>query len=179
MIASRLLEADLLYQMGAVRLAAERLEPLVRETTTQSTRLAALCRLTEIACDRGELAGARRSLSEMNRSVERLDSELTLADRAELIMTARQASQNDRISSLAIRINSYLAVDRYHRRDLTGAAAAAATAIERLQYTPSALQYVKTHALTTRAVIDLHDPARAHLAAAENVEAPKLALAAA
>jgi hypothetical protein len=177
MIASRLLEADLLYQMGAVRLAAERLEPLVRETTTQSTRLAALCRLTEIACDRGELAGARRSLSEMNRSVERLDSELTLADRAEL--TARQASQNDRISSLAIRINSYLAVDRYHRRDLTGAAAAAATAIERLQYTPSALQYVKTHALTTRAVIDLHDPARAHLAAAENVETPKLALAAA
>ncbi|MFZ0032695.1 MAG: LuxR C-terminal-related transcriptional regulator [Candidatus Cybelea sp.] len=202
MIASRLLEADLLYQMGAVQLAAERLEPLARETTPESTRLAAFCRLTEIACDRGELAGAQRSLSEMNRSAERLDSELTLADRAELtyaaaryafsrrdgpelarlahdaLLTARQASQNDRISSLAIRINSYLAVDRYHRRDLTGAAAAAATAIERLQYTPSALQYVKTHALTTRAVIDLHDPARAHLAAAENVEALKLALAA-
>ncbi len=202
MIASRLLEADLLYQMGAVQIAAQRLEPLARETTPTSARLAALCRLIEIACDRGQLAEARRSLAEMHSSAERLGGELALADRAELtyataryafsrrdgpelvrlahdaLRTARQAPRSDRISSLAIRINSYLAVDRYHRRDLAGAAAAAAIAIERLQSTPSALPYIKTHALTTRAVVDLHDPARAHLAAAENVEALKLALGA-
>jgi hypothetical protein len=43
--------------------------------------------------------------------------------------------------------------------------------------TPSALPHLKTQALTTRAVIDLHDPNRSHLALCENVEALTLPLA--
>jgi ATP/maltotriose-dependent transcriptional regulator MalT len=90
---------------------------------------------------------------------------------------ARQAPANARVASLAIRINSYVAVDRYHRRDLAGAGDAAETAMRILRRTPNAPAYISTHALTTRAVVDLHDPSRAHLAAAENVEALELALA--
>src|SRR5579863_8671713 len=92
MISSRLLEADLLYQMDAHELAAQRLESLARETAPESTRLAALSRLTEIACDAGELEAARRNLAEMRRSAEQLGAELAPADRAELIFaTARYA----------------------------------------------------------------------------------------
>src|SRR5579863_8824519 len=200
MISSRLLEADLLYQMDAHELAAQRLESLARETAPESTRLAALSRLTEIACDAGELEAARRNLAEMRRSAEQLGAELAPADRAELIfataryaysrrdgaelqrrahestITARQAPANARVASLAIRINSYLAVDRYHRQDLTGAGDAADVALKQMRRMPGALPYVTTHALTTPAVVDLHDPSRAHLAGAENVEALELAL---
>jgi len=200
-ISSRLLEADLLYQMNAHELAAQRLESLARETSPESTRLAALSRLTEIACDDGDAAAAQRGLAEMRRSAEELDGELAPADRAELtyaaarcayshreggelrrlareaMLAARRAPANTRVASLAIRIHSYLAVDRYHRQDLAGAGEAADTAIKLLHRTPAALPYVKTHALTTRAVIDLHDPSRAHLAGTENVEALELALA--
>ena len=95
----------------------------------------------------------------------------------EMTLAARQAAGNSRASSLAIRINSYLAVDRYHRQDLAGAGEASASAIAQLRRTPGTLPYIQTHALTTRAVIDLHDPSRAHLAAGENVEALELALA--
>src|SRR5580692_660228 len=201
MISSRLLEADLLYQMGANEVAAVRLESLARESSPQSARIAALCRLTEIACDAGELDGARRNLAAMRRAADGLDGDLAPADRAELTyataryafsrrdgvelrrlaqeatLLAHQSPANTRTASLAIRINSYLAVDRYHRQDLGGAGQAAETATEALRRTPEALPYFKTHALTTRAVIDLHDPSRAHLAGAENVEALELALA--
>ncbi len=201
MISSRLLEADLLYQMGAHELAAQRLESLARETAPENARLAALSRLTEIACDDGDAETARHGLAEMRRSAEQLNGELAPADRAELtyataryayshregtelqrlaretLLAARQAPANARVASLAIRIHSYLAVDRYHRQDLAGAGAAADTAIKQLRRTPGALPYVTTHALTTRAVIDLHDPSRAHLAGTENVEALELALA--
>jgi len=200
MISSRLLEADLLYQMGATEIAAERVESLARETTPESARIAALCRLTEIACDDGNLDAARRNLAEMRRSAEQLDGDLAPADRAELMyararfaysrrdgaelrrlaheatLAARQSAANVRAASLAIRINSYLAVDCYHRQDLAGAGEAAETATKALCRTPGALPYIKTHALTTRAVIDLHDPSRAHLAGSENVEALELAL---
>ena len=156
MISSRLLEADLLYQMGAAEIAAERLEPLARETTPESARLAALCRLIEIACDDGHLDAARRNLAEMHRSAEQLGGELALGRsrrahvrdgplrilaarrrgaapvwRTKLRLPARQAAANVRAASLAIRINSYLAVDRYHRQDLAGAGEAAATASHR------------------------------------------------
>ncbi|MGB6952343.1 MAG: hypothetical protein WBE15_10400, partial [Candidatus Cybelea sp.] len=119
-------------------------------------RLAALSRLTEIACDSGELATAQQHLIEMQRCLEAPGAEISVEDRAELnYATARYAfSRRDgfdlerrareapapprsgpageRVASLAIRINSYLAVDRYHRCDLAGASAAAATAAQML-----------------------------------------------
>lgn len=201
MIASRLREADILYQLAALEPASERLRSLTRTLTREGPRLGALCRLTEIACDMGELTNARQLLAEMRRCAERLGHHITVEDRAELsyamaryafsrrdgaelerrardaVLLASRAPGNDRVSSLAIRIGSYLAVDRYHRQNLAGAGDAAKTAAKALRDTPGALPYVKTHALTTRAVIDLHDPARAHLATAENIEALELALA--
>ena len=199
MIAGRLLEADILYQTGALRTASACLASLARETSRPDARLASLSRLTEIACDLGELADARRHVAEMER-VERAATPLTIADRAELnyararsavsardamllqrgareaLHFANQSSGSERTWSLAIRINAYLAVDRYHRRDLAGAGVAAQAAIGAMEKTPGALPYIKTHALTTRAVIDLHDPNRSHLALRENVEALTLAL---
>ncbi|MGC2406812.1 MAG: hypothetical protein WA431_10450, partial [Candidatus Cybelea sp.] len=199
MIAGRLLEADILYQTGALRTASACLASLARETSRPDARLASLSRLTEIACDLGELADARRLVAEMER-VERAATPLTIADRAELnyararsavsardamllqrgarqaLHFANQSPGSERTWSLAIRINAYLAVDRYHRRDLAGAGIAAQAAIGAMEKTPGALPYIKTHALTTRAVIDLHDPNRSHLALRENVEALTLAL---
>ena len=87
-----------------------------------------------------------------------------------------RASFSSRAWSLAARINAYLAVDRYHRQDLASAGFAAQAAFRALRSAPVALPYVKTHALTTRAVIDLHDPDRAHLATVENVDALEIAL---
>ncbi|HEY1868263.1 MAG TPA: helix-turn-helix transcriptional regulator [Candidatus Cybelea sp.] len=200
MIAGRLREADLLYQLGAIETAAARLSGLAQPSVEASTRLAALARLAEIACDLGDAAAAARQLDEMRRIAQGFPG-ATAADRAELYyalgrhafsrrdcgelerrarevqVCAREASGNVRVASLAIRIGCYLAVDRYHRRNLGGAFEAAATAAKLLRGTPGALPHVKTHALTTRGVIDLHDPARAHLATAENVEALELALA--
>jgi len=199
MIASRLLEADILYQTGALRTASERLASLARETTRPDARLASLSRLTEIACDHGELADVRQNLAEMER-IAGSGTELSICDRAELnyararcavsmrdgamlqrgareaLRLANQTPGCERTWSLAIRINAYLAVDRYHRRDLTGAGVAAEAAIGAMSRTPGALPHIKTHALTTRAVIDLHDPNRSHLALYENVEALTLAL---
>ncbi|HEY2473204.1 MAG TPA: LuxR C-terminal-related transcriptional regulator [Candidatus Cybelea sp.] len=199
-LASRFREADLLYQLGALTRAAERLEPLARAPIPESVRLGALARLAEIACDLAELATAQQLLSEMQHSLEALGTETSIADHAELNYAAaryafsrrdsfdlerrarearlatRRAPGGERVASLAIRINSYLAVDRYHRGDLGGASEAAATAAQMLQATAEALPYVRTHALTTRGVIDLHDPARAHLATVENIEALELAL---
>jgi DNA-binding CsgD family transcriptional regulator len=201
MIASRFREADLLYQLGALEPAAERLSALARTGVGASVRLAALCRLTEIACDRGELVTAEQHLSEMQRWDDRSRDGPAAADRVELdyamaryafsrrdgaelerrahdaLRRAREATGNDRAASLAIRVSSYLAVDRYHRRNLAGASESAAAAAKLMRATPGALPYVRTHALTTRGVIDLHDPARAYLATAENVEALELALA--
>lgn len=200
-IASRFREADLLYQLGAVGPAAERVLPLAHASIDESRKLAAFCRLTEIACDNGELDAAGRYVAAMYRAADNVIGGPSAADRAELnyalarcafsrrdggelaqrardaVTGARETQGNDRIASLAIRINSYLAVDQYHRRDLAGASKAAATASKLLHATPGVLPYVKTHGLTTQAVIDLHDPARAHLATSENVEALELALA--
>ncbi len=200
-IASRFREADILYQLGAVGPAAERVARLADASVEASVRLAALCRLTEIACDNGELDAAFRHLGEMHRVATILRDGPALADRAELNyalaryafsrrdgadlerrahdarVLVKEAAGSDRLASLAIRINSYLAVDRYHRRNLAGAGEAAGIAAKLLRDAPGAPAFVKTHALTTRAVIDLHDPARAHLATGENVDALELALA--
>ncbi|MFZ1016608.1 MAG: LuxR C-terminal-related transcriptional regulator [Candidatus Cybelea sp.] len=199
-LASRFRQADALYQLGVLAPASERLAPLARAPMQQSVRLAALSRLTEIACDSGEVATAQQHLIEMQRCLEAPGAEISVEDRAELnYATARYAFSrrdgfdlerrareapaptrsgpvSERVASLAIRINSYLAVDRYHRCDLAGASAAAAAAAQMLRAMPEVPPYVKTHALTTRGVVDLHDPARAHLAIIENVEALELAL---
>lgn len=198
MLASRLLEADILYQTNALEVAAERLEPIAREVSSKSGRLASLCRLTEIACDLGRAAKARELVAEMDSTAARVAGALTISDRAELnyaharyafsardgltlerrardAFFAMKAPDLDRAASLAIRINAYLAVDRYHRANLAGASAAARTAERALETTPT-LPYFKTHVLTTRAVIDLHDPERAHLAVRENAEAALIAL---
>lgn len=201
MIASRFREADILYQLGAGGPAAERLSRLTDVSIAASQRLGAFCRLAEIACDAGDLDRARRHLNEMHRIVEALSDGVAPADRAELNFataryafscrdgaelerrahdaraSAKNANGNDRVASLATRINAYLGVDRYHRRDLGGASEAAAASTRLLREAPAALPFVKTHALTTRAVIDLHDPARAHAATGENIEALELALA--
>jgi DNA-binding CsgD family transcriptional regulator len=191
----------MLYQLGALGPAAERVFPLARASVGERERLSAFCRLTEIACDKGELDLARGYLAEMQRVAGNVSGSLSAAGRAELnyavaryafsrrdgaeleqrardaVTSARETRGNVRIVSLAIRINSYLAVDQYHRRDLAGAFKAAATASKLLRATPGVLPYVRTHGLTTQAVMDLHDPTRAHLAIGENVEALELALA--
>jgi DNA-binding CsgD family transcriptional regulator len=200
MLASRFREADMLYQLGAITPASERLLPLASTALPESIRLAAFSRLTEIACDAGELTAARNYLAEMRNCADVPDRDITVAGRAELnyamaryafsrldgtelqrraaraIACAKQAPGDDRVASLATRINCYLAVDRYHRRDLAGASHAAALAAATLRGARNAPAYVKTHAYTTRAVIDLHDPARAHLATAENIQALEIAL---
>lgn len=199
MIAGRLLEADILYQTGALAFASQRLSSLASGTSQDGARQASLCRLTEIACDLGNLADAQGYLAEMQRIAEAGDS-LSVSDRAELnyamarcafssrdrkalergvesaFSYAQQMPGFERSWSLAARLNAYLAVDRYHRQDLASAGLAAQAALRALRSAPGALPYVKTHALTTRAVIDLHDPDRAHLATAENVEALEIAL---
>lgn len=201
MLASRFREADVLYQLDAPEAASTRLEPLTRTSVHATARLGALCRLAEIACDAGELATAEMHLAEMHRCAEALGDEVSPEHRAELTYAlgryafsrrdgfelerrAREARRwavqpcaDDRIASLAIRLESYLSVDRYHRADLAGASEAAAGAARTLRETPGALPYVKTHALTSRAVVDLHDPARARFAIGENVEALEIALA--
>jgi len=201
MIASRFREADILYQLGADAQAAERLSRLTDVSIGASQRLGAFCRLTEIACDAGDLDRARRNLNEMYRIVETISDGVAPGDRAELNfataryafscregaelerraqdarLSAKNAHGGDRVSSLAIRINAYLAVDRYNRRNLAGASEAAAASAKLLRDAPATLPFVKTHALTTRAVVDLHDPARAHFATDENIEALELALA--
>jgi DNA-binding CsgD family transcriptional regulator len=201
MIASRFREADLLYQLGTLEPAAQRLSRLTEVNVDATARMAALCRLTEIACDLGDAGSAERHLGEMRRAIDDLQGAPRLAERAEFnyaigryafsrrdgvelerrakdaLVCAREVSNDVRVSSLAIRLSSYLAVDRYHRRNLAGASDASATAVKLLRAAPGVLPYVKTHALTTRAVVDLHDPARAYLATAENIEALELALA--
>src|SRR5579863_748007 len=201
MSASRFREADLLCQLGADALAAQRLAPLTSAEVPQSPRLAALGRLTEIACNLGELAAAERHLGEMRRATESPRETPAVSDRAEaeyamgryafsrrdatalersagdLLRSAAESAGDVRVSSIAIRLGSYLAVDRYHRRNLAGVSEAAATAARLLRGTPGASPAAKTHALTTRGVIDLHDPSRARLATAENVEALEIALA--
>jgi DNA-binding CsgD family transcriptional regulator len=199
MVAARLRESDILYQTGALDLAEQRLAAVAGGSEHHTRHVSALTRLAEIACDRGQLRDAAAYLGRIQSAVDSNCEDATV-ERAELnyataryafsirdgstlqrgaveaLSSAERSAQSNRLWSLAARINTYLAVDRYHRRDLAGASKAAEIAGDALRRTPGALPYIATHVLTTRAVIDLHDPQRAHLSVAENTEALELAL---
>jgi len=197
LVAGRLLNADILYQAAALDAAGVELERVVATAAEPDAKVAALARLTEIACDRGDHVRAEGFIAEATglateaRSPEaageltfararyafsRRDGAALLAGARLLFDDAQRAHDDPRRWSLAARSNAYAAVDLYNRRDPAGAQLACKSAWLAVQRCPLVLPFVKTHVLTTRAVVDVLDPERVHLAVQENVEAYQLSL---
>jgi DNA-binding CsgD family transcriptional regulator/tetratricopeptide (TPR) repeat protein len=190
--------AEALYQVGALRLAADCLEAVAREAADSTTKVSSLGRLAEILTDVGALpraeaavtaamrllpevaTGARPAKREVLAGEVRLSLALRDLPRLDAALRELESEGDEAVDErgwlLRTRANTYASVGHYHILDLRHAlerAERAAAALTRARGVPA---FVRTHVLTTLAVMHAHDPRSVRQVADENRAAYALAV---
>jgi DNA-binding CsgD family transcriptional regulator len=175
---AHLAAAERLYHLGALDVAAERLELLARESPDASIKAIALGRLAEVAADQGDAVLAARALRDANglltanvtswaaQEVAVGEARLALAvedgsrlERALRMLERSSAEPNapDRTWTNQARALTYAASYGYATLEFEASIAYAARGAEALARARAVPPFVRAQFLTTRTVVDFHD----------------------
>ncbi|HEY1429994.1 MAG TPA: hypothetical protein VGF18_10500, partial [Candidatus Tumulicola sp.] len=199
LVAAYFRKADILIQTDELATATRVLEEIIAVVPSADARVAALCRLVEIACDRGEIDVAQKYFAESSALArgsaplsQRGASELAAAEgclgaslrnAACVDLAARRLEEfssgyddDKRLWVLIAKTLSRVGSIRYVDGDFASASDAYARADRALNRAGDYYSNVRAHLLMLRGVVDVHDVDRAHLALGQNVTAYGIAV---